>query len=292
VQNRRRALIEWVGADGSVWELSNWKSGVFLTQGGVEGLSRPQHTDWIAPLSPAIHGQDFTGYVVEPRKVFWPIYLYADGGSAEFRSRDRAFWETMRPDTPGVWRYTSEGETRELVCRFQDDGGHAYNRDPHYFGWATYGISLVADDPFWKGAPIERTFKDDEPVNFYGGPALKGPPFYISSASRMANAKMTNPGDVEAWPVWTVTGPAENTRLGVGGRQVTVPFKIIAGQTLTIDTDPLDQTAWLDGVDVTDRLGDYDFAPIPRGKDEALSLFVEGSGTVTARIVPRYDRAW
>lgn len=286
-----RARMQWIGWDGSVWDITDWHSGVILTQGGIEGLSRPSHTDWTTPLSPALHGQEFTGYVVDPRKVFWPLYLYADAGSDDFQQRDTAFWHTMRPDRPGTWRYTSSAGTRELRCRFQDDGGQAYERDPHFFGWARYGISLIADDPFWTGDPITKSWDQPEQRNFFGG-LEKAPDFYIGSGSQLGSAKITNPGDVEAWPEWTITGPAENARLGVDDRYVSAPFNIQEGSTLTINSDPTDQTAWLDGEDVTHLLGDYAFASIPAGKDRPLQLSMEGTGAVSATITPRYDRAW
>lgn len=287
----QRTRHEWIGWDGSVWELSDWRSGVFLTQEGVEGLSRPQHTDWTAPLSPFLHGQQHTGHVVNARRVFWPVYLFSDEGSIGWRDRDRDFWRTMHPDMPGIWRVTTGSLTRELSCRFQDDGGHSYDRDPLRFGWARYGISLVADDPFWTGPAVSQSWKDEPPTNFFGASG-KAPLFHIMSGSRLANATMNNPGDVEAWPVWEVRGPADNVHLGVSGQVVSFPHPIAEGSTLTINSDPTDQTAWLDGEDVTDMLGDYDFAPIPPESPALLSLAVSGTGIVKATIVPRFYRAW
>ncbi|MGP5071658.1 hypothetical protein ACTXI0_04540 [Arthrobacter rhombi] len=289
----RRAKIEWIGWDGSVWDLSDWRTGVFITQDGVEGFSKPAHTDWVAPRSPAMHGQEFTGFIVEPRKVFLPLYLYSDGGSGSFQERDTAFWATMKADKYGTLRYTSTAGTRELRCRFQDDGGHAYVRDPHYFGWTKYGVALVADDPFWMGAEVTRSWDQPEKKQFFGGvPNGKAPLFFIGSGSQLGTAKMSNPGDVDAWPIWVVTGPAKNINLGVGGRFVSAPFDVFEGSTLTINTDPTDQTAWLDSDDVTDELGDYSFAAIPSGSDLPLELSMAGTGSVAASFVPRFDRAW
>lgn len=286
-----RAKLEWIGWDGSVWDLTDWRSGVFVTKDGVEGLSRPTHTDWIAPMSPAMHGQQFNGFVVDPRKIFLPLYLYSDLGSEAFQQLDTAFWNTLKPNKYGTLRYTSTAGVRTIQARFKDDGGQAYERDPHYFGWTRYGIELVADDPFWAGDPRSNAWAQAEGRDFFGGPA-KAPMFYIGSGSQLSTATMTNPGDVDAWPIWTVRGPANDTRLGVGGRFVSAPFPILEGQTLMINSDPTEQTAWLDGVDVTDRLGEYSFASIPPGEDRALGLSLTGSGSVHVMITPRFDRAW
>lgn len=288
-----RAQIEWIGWDGSEWNLTDWRSGVFVTQDGIEGLSRPTHTDWIAPMSPAMHGQQFNGFVVDPRKIFLPLYLYSDESSEAFQKLDSAFWATMKPNKYGTLRYTSTAGAREIRARFRDDGGQAYARDPHYFGWARYGIELIADDPFWTSETISQFFGGSgEGVDFFGGVEGKAPMFHIGSSSNLANATMTNPGDVDAWPVWEVQGPADNPRLGVGGRFVSAPFDLLEGQVLVINSDPTDQTAWRDGVDVTHLLGEYAFAPIPPGLNGKLEISYEGSGSVSVSITPRFDRAW
>ena len=287
-----RMSHEWVGWDGSSWMLSDPKSGVFLTQEGVEGLAMPPAVDWVSPGSPGLHGQEFTGWVAEARPVFWPIFLFHDSGSKYWQERDTAFWRSLRRGEYGTWRVTTTAGTRELRCRFSDDGGHTFDRDPHYFGWASYGVSLMADDPFWKGPSVRRSWKQGDPVQFFGGALGKAPLFHIMSGSQLSTATMTNEGDVDAWPRWTVTGPLSSVSVGVGDAQVSWSGTLLEGQVLTIDSDPRDQTAFIDGVDVTADLGAYDFAPIPPGEDRSLSLTMSGTGTVTAEITPRYFRAW
>lgn len=294
----RRMSCEWVGWNGDSFRLSDWRSGVFLTQGGTEGFGMPSESPWVRSGSPFVHGQSYAGGVVDPRRVFWPVYLFADGGSDEWRELDSRFWATLQFGKVGTWRVTTSAGTRELRCRFVSDGGHSFTRDPHKFGWQSYGVELVADDPFWTaGEPVEKEWSNEPPVQFYGGGtdlavAPKAAPFHISAGTSLATATLANPGDVESWIMWTVEGPAENVSLGVDGRYVTFPGVVPAGSVLSINTDPLDQLAYLDGVDVTGQLGSYQFAPIPAGGETALNLSVDGAGTVRAAFVPRYLRAW
>jgi hypothetical protein len=291
---------EWVGHDGSRWELSNWRSGVYITQDGVEGLHLPGETAWVQPQSPVAHGQVYTGGSIDARPVFWQLHLYADGGSDEFRKLDSDFWQTLFPGRYGAWRVTTSAGTRELTCRADDNSGHQYPRDPHMFGWAKYGASLVADDPFWRGVePVTRKFSSAIPQNFHGGgpisgPSTGGPPFVISEGNTLAGAEIDNPGDIEAWPVWRVSALTQlsDIVLGVGGRELVYPGPVPAGSVLTIDTDPLDQQAFLDGVNVTENITGWGFAPIPNGGRAPLSLSMDGSGTVQASIHPRWYRAW
>lgn len=158
-------------------------------------------------------------------------------------------------------------------------------------GWASYGVSLIADDPFWTGEAVRRVWAQSDAVDFYGGVA-KAPVFHISSGSQLSTAKITNEGDLEAWPVWTITGPLTSVTVGVDGETVQWNVALTSTDILVIDTDPQVQSAWLNGTDVTDQLGTADFAPIPAGLERPLSLTMAGTGSVEARITPRFFRAW
>ena len=285
-----RSVMTWTGWDGSEWDLSQPRGGVFLTGQGVEGLGMPEHQAWVG-TSPSVHGQFYRGFVVEPRQVFWPIYLYSDVGSEAWLELDRAFWRSLQPGKHGAWTVvTPKGGRRFLSCRFVDDGRHSVRMDPMLRGWASYGVSLIADNPFWTGEPARRTWSQSNGVNaFDAGPdyALR-----ISSASQLSTAAMTNEGDLEAWPVWTIKGPATSVTVGVDGATVQWTVQLFEGDTLVIDTDPTVQSAWLNGVDVTSQLGSADFAPIPAGHELPLSLTMAGTGSVEAAITPRFFRAW
>jgi hypothetical protein len=211
--------------------------------------------------------------------------------SDEWLERDRAFWASLQPGVHGTWTVaTPNSGSRSLACRFVDDGQHAFEVDPVLQGWASYGVSLVADDPFWRGSPVRRTWAQSAETDFYGGGTA--PVFNISSGSQLGSATMSNPGSVEAWPVWTIRGPLTSVTVGVDGRTVAWNVALVEGDILVIDTDPTVQSAWLNGVDVTDQLGSADFAPIPAGLERPLSLSMAGTGSVEAAITPRFYRAW
>jgi hypothetical protein len=199
----------------------------------------------------------------------------------------------MAPDKPGVWTVTHpDGQTRTLTCTAAHDGGHAYSWDPSRIGWAAYGQGLLAEQPYWAGAPIERSWKASEPVDFFG-PTGFGPPFYISSGSTFASAEVDNPGNVEAYPAWTLTGPSTTASVGVDGHVVEYAAPIPDGETRIIDTRPdrltvVDQ----DGNDRIDDLGGAEFVPVPAGASVALDIAVAGAGMVTMALTPLFHRAW
>lgn len=289
------SAMTWAGWDGSVWPLIYARgSGVSLRR-GARGLNMPP-VDRYSSTSPAVAGSRNRGSRTAERQVFWPVKIFSNAGSQAWVDVDRAFWRTMDPDRPGVWSVTSvDGTTRTLTCRFVSDGDHVLDLDPMLLGWQNYGITLVAEQPYWSGAEVARRWKTAGGTPFFGGVAGgSGPPFYISSGSTMDTATISNPGDVDAYPTYTITGPTTSVSVGYAGNVVQMGV-IPAGQTRTIDTRPdrltvVDQ----DGTDRWSELGalaQFD-APIPPGQEVALSLELAGTGDVSASLIPLYRRAW
>lgn len=75
-----------------------------------------------------------------------------------------------------------------------------------------------------------------------------------------ANAKINNPGDVDAWPTWTIIGDSTAAAVGVGTSVVEVPFVVPAGKALVVNTDPTVQTAVM-----------YNYTPANGSTPEILS---------------------
>ena len=280
--------MTWEGWNGTVVDLTGDDSGASLG-GGVRGLSMPQSQRY-ASDSPSVAGSRHRGSRATDREVFWPLAVYNGLGSQEWIDWDAAFWRTMHPDKPGVWTVEQpSGQARSLRLRFIGDGNHSVGIDPSLMGWERYGIELLAEQPFWQGAPIIRSWKAEDPLPFFGGPGI----ITISSGSTLANATIDNPGDEAAWPVWTITGPCTSVSVGVAGRVVEVPFTLAAGEVLTIDTNPAAQTALMaDGLERTAELGAADFAAVPPGESVALSTAMAGTGAVSVSVTPLYRRAW
>ncbi|GLJ78686.1 phage tail family protein [Microbacterium imperiale] len=278
--------LEWVAADGSVWDLNDWTSGVFLDTRGVEGLHNPEVTVYRSE-SRGTPGHRKRGWKTKTREVFWPVFVFADS-SAEWRARYRAFFATLHPDQEGIWRVTAGGETRELTVSPVFGSPHADAFDPMAEGWGEYAVELEAAQPYWQGARVRRgPWSAPAPVPFLP----PGPPMHISSASNFASASVPNTGDVEAWGVWSAAGPLTDVVLGVGGALITVPFELQVGDVLVIDTDPRNPSATLNGHDATQALGLQDYAPVPPGKSVELHVEATGAGSIMFDVVPLYFRA-
>ncbi|WP_212745886.1 hypothetical protein [Sinomonas susongensis] len=283
----RGLRMSWTGWDGSEWALTSPRSGLFLMP-GVRGLAFPKFERY-SSSPPGVAGSRHRGTRVDDREAFWPLYLYSDEGSQGFIDRDSAFWSSLHPDFEGRWTVEApDGSTRSLGLRLKDVDDA--NPEAVFRGWAKYGITLLADHPYWEGEPVSRTWAQADMRAFL--PPSAGAGFSVSSGSTLATAKATNPGDVETHVVWEAHGPFTSVTVGVGDATVVAPIQAAAGQVLVIDTDPEVQAAFLDWVDVTDRLTRAEFGTIQPGAAVPLTLAIAGTGFITATYTPKYFRAW
>lgn len=297
----------WTGHDGSIWNLTDPAGGVVLLRQGVEGLHMPQFTQWVRK-GPAVPGQTFTGAIAEPRSVVLPLAVYTDSSSQAWINRDRAFWKSMHPRRYGTLTVSpgGTGSRRSLKLRLVPDA-HAYDADPAYACWSDYVAVLVADQPLWTGETIRRAWGPPATQEFYEqtGPHLVN----IMTGHNTSNASISNDGDEDAWPRWTVIGPVTAAHMGVGDQVVEVPFPVPAGKAVVVDEDPRVRTAieydyvpptlFADAilhnpVDRTEDLtGAIDWARIPAlGGEIPVNVEVTGSGLIQIELTPLHWRAW
>jgi hypothetical protein len=289
----------WLGWDGSEWDLSHGLSGLAL-QTGTRGMQMPPIIRY-SSKAPAVAGSFWRGSVTDEREVFWPIRVFADGGSREWIAHNNRFWKTLDPDQTGLWVVTQEGTEdepstkRSLRVRYTGLADDSDDVDPGMYGWQVYGVNLIAEEPFWMGETATRSFQPpptDE--NYFGGSGGGGfgPPFFISTGSSTDSADITNEGDVPAWPIWTVRGPLTTVTVGLDGHAITFPITLADGEWVTINTAPTDQVA-LDqvGADRSSQLTAVDFAAIPKGANVPLTITMTGTGSVDCTIQPRFYRA-
>lgn len=286
----------WRDYTGLDWDLSGGSSGLAL-QTGVRGMHMPPILRY-ASKAPAVAGSLWRGSITDEREVFWPIKVFTDGDSQDWIDHNRKFWDTLTPEKTGQWIVVQpNGATRYLTCRYAEEENDADDISPELMGWIVYGIHLVAERPYWEGSPITRSYgAAGSGQNYYGGDAGGGfgPPFFISQGSSLTQASINNPGQVGAWPTWTVFGPLTGASTGLNGRAITFPFTLSTGQWVRINTDPTDQVCrdWA-GVDRTAELTSVQFTEIPPGVNLPLEVStIGGLGRVEVSITPRYYRAY
>lgn len=304
-------------AKGLEFSLTDRRTGIHLMP-GVRGLGSTT-TERHSSASPAVAGSRYEGTSTLDREAHWPLRIWHNGGSIDWMERDRAFWATMDPEDTGVWTVTHpDGKHRSLRLRFVSDGDHARDRNPLRLGWDTYGITLVAEQPFWEGDPVVKSWKNRTYAPFFEptGPQIVN----IAAGSDASTATIDNPGDVESYATWFLDGAMTAAAVGVNGVVVDVPFAIATGECLVIDSDPelvgatmyqisaaqlalpaeqrKKPSARVIGVDLINpldmsaALGEADFAPIPAGASVPLTLTITGAGAVEALLPTRYRRPW
>jgi hypothetical protein len=289
----------WVGWDGSIWLLSDPSSGVRLLRGyRGTGLAAPQR---YTTTRPGLAGTRRRGSRMPEKEAVWNLAVYT-APDKSWWDYDAAFWRTMDYDRPGVWEVTAPGtggaagRTRRLKCAWADGGDPNITVDPGVAGFQMYeGITLVAEDqPYWTGDPITTSF-DNTAVGDFFATATDAFVIRISSAATIGRATISNPGDVDSYPVYTIRGPTTGTTtLNLGGKTTQYVGLIPDGQTRTIDTRPGYQTITDQaGTDRITDMGAISFAPVLAGaRDVPLAMTLVGSGSIDVRLDTLYRRAW
>jgi hypothetical protein len=269
--------------------MTDGSAGVFMLLGGVIGMNVPEFDQYIDEYA-SVDGGRYRGTRVRTRNPSWVIGVFGDN-SREWRERDVAFWRTLDPDRPGLWTVRDpEGRVRTLVCRLRSSTEHTYERDPHQAGWAVYTVDLLAERPFWEAPPVRSPRWALGTSENFTGPADAAPSYYVSAASTIGSANLTNEGDVDAWLTWDIVGPVDSVEITAAGGSLAYGA-VPSGQTLRITTDPTQPLALLNGVDVTGAVDPWDPRPIPAGETSSVDILLAGAGSVQASFTPRYRRA-
>lgn len=291
------------GANGQGEEipLTGIKSGswpAIVLQPGVSGLDLPPF-ELHADESPNLDGSMFRETRAAARQVLLPVFVYGIDRRT-LREFKRKLANALNPKK-GYCVLTfieQDGVPRRLYCYYA--GGMEGNESSNAAGfrWITYGLQLTAMDPWFYGDSEQAAkWSFGTAVPFLGNPFL---PIKLSpGTSATGTLTIDNPGDIEAWPVWTITGPLKSFEFtGPDGSRFGIPAQtggadaIQLGRTVTIDTRPGYKT-------VRDDVGTNYFplmneAPalwsLPPGESKVETDLVAGSGTpeVTVSFIPRY----
>ena len=284
----------WLGPNGDLINMSDTGAGVWMTDGGIEGMGNPPTTPFTR-LSPFVAGQTLTGFSTGPRSVFWPVAI--DAGIRSWVENQARFWDSLIPGEFGTWTVSRDGSPRTLECRFESDGGKPYEFDPSQRGIEVAGVTLTADKPFWRGPHVSKLFQQAQSSGTFYAPSGSTHVFNIGSAGNTDAAVLSNPGDVPAWPLITISGPSVAFSVTVDDAEISATLSLASGDRLVIDTDPTQQMArlWRGGVSTLFPFFNFTqirFAPIPRGGSVPIAITVNGSGPVEIGFYPQYRRAF
>lgn len=211
------ATAQWIDPGGTAWDLTDPDTGWF-TVDEVTGLGA-------APVKLTTDSYPRGGARVrwdqpQPRVITWGLHIFgADHLAflANWRRLAYAFSRTRR-DGPGTLVIArQDGTARQIAAYYQDGfdntpGGHFIDDD--------VVLTLFCEDPFWR---------DVDPVvegRQYLLPASYLSPYpQVSTGQGLGASTIINPGDVEAWPQWSITGPATSI----------LAANAATGETFTLD---------------------------------------------------------
>lgn len=232
----------WVDPDGIEWPLTTHSDDIgWLTMNGPAGWGATP-IELVTDALP--RGGEQVRYIrSKPRRIQWPLYIYGDTYEqfvARWRSIVRAFTKTSHRAAPGYLKVTLPSGEQRLIEAYYEEGFEG--KDGENWLWAKPVITLYCPDGFWSATqPVTttRTFAAAGPQ-----PGFLTPFMTISSSKLVGGGPsdpatpILNPGDVDAWPVWTITGPmtqfiAINETLGV---QFKLTYTLAAGQQITVRT--------------------------------------------------------
>lgn len=283
-------------ADGTVYNLSDPLRMVSTL--GRRGFDAAQYTVF-ADESPLVDGEVFRGARALPRDLILPIYLRADT-RPQFLALKRELLAKLAP-TRGLASLEvaeDDGTRRRIECYFTGRGAEGEGaRDRAGRNWARYNLELRCPDPFWKGDPIRLEFVPPDTTNTF----LPILPLRVQSGQTFGDAQFDNPGDVMAYPIWTIHGPVagnvilRRTTPGFTTRSIILALTLGAGDWVVVDTRP-DRLAIVDDADVNRWPALADGSSLWRVTPGANSVEVVVPGTgPTTRIVldvePRFETA-
>lgn len=172
-----------------------------------------------------------------PRQINWPFRVRGNTNT-DFLAKWRHVGESLamtRRFGPGTLRLIREDGSRREIRAFYQSG---WEGEPGDGAWLedTCVVSLLCPDPFWRDVdPTVLVRSTEAPVDYLN------PYPNLGTGQVLGDTTLTNPGQVDVWPEWTITGPmtsmtaANETR----GQSFTLTYALGAGQTITMSSRPI-----------------------------------------------------
>lgn len=230
-------IVEWIDADGVSLTLNSPSVTLYQVDWDVTGRFMPRietQVDEIPGRAGALLRDTRHGI----HEFVLPLSIAASS-EANLRSVLRDLVDRMDP-TRGVGkiRVTSPiGDQREINCVYAAGLEMAEREGVSGPEYQECPLAFTAHDPYWYDpSPAEQSFSVTDTPDFF--PIL---PVRLTSSELVADGVATNSGSVDAWPVWTITGPGSSITL----RNLTTSkfltldgVTLQAGESAVIDTRP------------------------------------------------------
>ncbi|WP_326780438.1 phage tail family protein [Streptomyces longwoodensis] len=249
------ASITYIDPTGTRWPMTDLLADWYTLAEGVSGLGA---APYVLTSDPHPRGGARLRHVQpQPRTIVWPLLVKGANHlafTANWRALATAFTRTLRrgPDgtrTPGILEVARpDGSARQISVYYQQ-GWEGRGQTATGITWDSAVVTLWCEDPYWVDAEPVAVHRE------YGTASDFQAPFpTVSSSQVLGQTTVTNPGDADVWPTWTITGPASAvtfTRQDTGEAFTLNPTAVghgnlLAGEKVTVRTDP-PQVRYQDG---------------------------------------------
>lgn len=226
-------VATWTDPAGTVWYLTDDSDerGYFTT---------PEIAGWGAQpyeiiTDPHARGGEVVRYIrQQPARITWPLHIWGDSHMEfvqRYRALRRAFLSTVHYGQNGVLRVQRpDGSYREIDAFYEDGfGGEAGEN------WLSANpvLTLFCPEGGWRGS---EHISDERTAG--AGASFAAPFLTLSSSQIIGDTVISNPGELTAWPDWTITGPctAVTATSATTGHTWTITYTLLAGETITVET--------------------------------------------------------
>lgn len=238
----------WIDPDGLLYPLTHiWDQGPgYFTMDGPSAWGA-------APIElvtdPYPRGGEKVRYIrTNPRRIQWPLYVGGDSHLefvANYRTIMKAFTKTTARRATGILEITRPDNSKRRINAFYEQGfeGEAGEN----WLWAKPTIQLFCPDAYFFDATPKVWSSAITPDPDSGTTRNFFTPFItidkegsLADDTEVSVPPINNPGDVDAYPTWTIVGPMnglEATNV-TSGLRFKLEYMIPAGVTVTITTDP------------------------------------------------------
>jgi hypothetical protein len=266
--------ISWIDQDGTETPFLGVSAG---TVGRGVPPVRP-----LVTTQPNRAGAVYSGSLHCVRRLSVPFELFSDGDTtgADVRTAVREWALRLATLTaPGKIRCRTEvGDLREIVAWYV--GGLELVENIAHYQAAT--LEFDCPDPYWVDTvdTVSQASGASGITSFF--------PFFplsLSASEIAAEITINNTGDLEAWPVISIAGPAVNPTLRnfTTGQVLTLTRTVAAGETVTLDARPGARTVTLqDGTPLYSLLTTRQWWPLARGTNRVR---LEASSTTASSLL-------
>ncbi|MFZ4143395.1 phage tail protein [Streptomyces griseoincarnatus] len=234
------ATITYIDPAGTRWPMTDLTADWYTLAEGVSGLGA---APYVLTSDPHPRGGARLRHVqAQPRTIVWPVLVKgADhtAFTANWRNLARAFTRTLR-EGPGTLEVARPDGSARRIAVYYSSGWDGQGRTATGITWDSAVLTLWCEDPYWEDVQAQTVHRESGALVDFLVPYPT-----VSSSQVLGATTVTNPGDVEVWPEWTVTGPASAITFTrddgaefVLDMTATAHGALLTGETVTISTDP------------------------------------------------------